>query len=85
MSIENDKDHEQDGRKRDSRSVDHTRGSYSKTYDQEMKRTTKPSPSNGAGGGKKVNLDVFSLASGGSMCYFNGRNTEKTEGWESFR
>lgn len=66
MSSDPDKDFENDDKRRDSKSVDHTRGSHQKKSEQDGKRGAKPGPNGGGGGNKKLNLDVFSLASGGS-------------------
>jgi hypothetical protein len=60
-----DDDDANSSRKRDSKSVDHTRGSYSRKTEDSYKRGVKQSPTSGGQASKKVNLDIFALASGG--------------------
>jgi hypothetical protein len=66
LSVDEDEESGHQSKRRSAKSVDHTRGNYSRKSADGQKRTVRQSPSGGGGAKKKVNLDAFSMASGGS-------------------
>jgi len=73
-SVGEEDDPYQQTKRRSTKSVDHTRANYQRKSEEGVKRTVRQSP---AGLKKKVNLDVFSMASG-------GRHIKKKQGGTLF-